>query len=209
MFGDAQAHCRQIKAAIRGQRSILAQLASLAAMRDPNTGVYSAPPVPDRTGAVHCDLCRLHEEVFRRWLNLSLEAQKSDIDLYLSGFRAGRTRVVETWLSLESYRMLLPASASPAERRLFLGDFEYMLHLEQGAPTKNRSGPAISFTSGSLNFDDIVTLQEVSALLRVAPRTMRQWAEMGIIPAFKVGKLWRFRRSEVNEWLCRVDSGDK
>ena len=45
----------------------------------------------------------------------------------------------------------------------------------------------------------------VAARLGVSCRTVRLWAEVGELPGFKVGrgKLWRFRESDVDEYLAR------
>lgn len=44
---------------------------------------------------------------------------------------------------------------------------------------------------------DLMTPDEVAALYRVNPNTVKRWAREGRVPARKVGKLWRFERSEV------------
>ncbi len=42
---------------------------------------------------------------------------------------------------------------------------------------------------------------EVAKYLGVSERTLYQWAQMGKVPAFKVGSVWRFRRHEIDAWL--------
>ncbi len=49
--------------------------------------------------------------------------------------------------------------------------------------------------------DKILTLEEVAALLRVSERTVVDWALKGELPGGKIGTTWRFRESEINEWL--------
>ncbi len=142
---------------------------------------------------------RLHTQSFRRWLNLNLEGQKADFDLYVSGLQCSRQTVVRTWIQIESYLCFVPASASPPERELFVSDMETLLHLEE-AP-ENRDSPQLRRAKRRTVDRDILTLEEVANWLQVAPRTMRQWAEVGEIPACRVGKLWRFRRKDIEEWL--------
>ncbi|GIW56053.1 MAG: hypothetical protein KatS3mg082_2457 [Nitrospiraceae bacterium] len=191
----------QIEADIRALPSVLAQLAYLAQLRDPNTGVYSYATATDhsRTQEAHRVLERLHTESFRRWMKLNLEGQKADFDLYVSGLQCSRQTVVRTWIQIESYRRFVPASASPPERELFVSDMETLLHLEE-AP-ENRDSPQLRRAKRRTVDRDILTLEEVANWLQVAPRTMRQWAEVGEIPACRVGKLWRFRRKDIEEWL--------
>ena len=47
----------------------------------------------------------------------------------------------------------------------------------------------------------LMSLAEVSRYLGMSERTIYAWAHEGKIPAFKLGASWRFRRSEVDEWL--------
>jgi len=191
----------QIEAEIRALPSLLAQLAYLAQLRDPNTGAYSYPAVTDRwrMQEAHRVLERLHTQTFRRWLKMNLEGQKADLDLYLSGLPCSRPTVVRTWVQIESYRCFVPASASPPERELFVSDMETLLRLE-GA-TEYRGSSQLRRARTQTVDRDVLTLEEVANWLQVSPRTLRQWAEAGEVPACRIGKLWRFRRKDIEEWL--------
>ena len=48
---------------------------------------------------------------------------------------------------------------------------------------------------------EILTLEEVAAYLRLTPQTIYKWAQERRIPAVKLGKEWRFRRSILDRWL--------
>ena len=48
---------------------------------------------------------------------------------------------------------------------------------------------------------DILTVQELQHYLKLPRPTIYALAQSGRIPAAKIGKHWRFRRSEVDEWL--------
>lgn len=48
---------------------------------------------------------------------------------------------------------------------------------------------------------DIMTLEEVAAYLKLKPQTIYAWAQEKKIPAVKLGKEWRFRRSIIDEWI--------
>jgi excisionase family DNA binding protein len=50
-------------------------------------------------------------------------------------------------------------------------------------------------------FENLMTVKEVAALLRVSPQTLYKMLEQGTIPAVKVGSQWRFDRDEVREWI--------
>ena len=49
--------------------------------------------------------------------------------------------------------------------------------------------------------DDILTIEEVAKYLRVSDRTVYDWAQKGEIPAGKIGTVWRFKKSEVENWV--------
>jgi PTS system nitrogen regulatory IIA component len=49
--------------------------------------------------------------------------------------------------------------------------------------------------------DDILTIEEVAAYLRVSERTVYDWAQKGEIPAGKFGTVWRFKKGEIESWV--------
>src|SRR6266516_2404627 len=49
--------------------------------------------------------------------------------------------------------------------------------------------------------NEILTIEEVAAYLRLTPQTIYRWAQEKRIPAAKLGKEWRFRKSIVDRWL--------
>ena len=53
------------------------------------------------------------------------------------------------------------------------------------------------------NPNDIMTLEEVAEYLRLKPQTIYIWAQEKKIPAAKIGKEWRFRRSVIDRWFNR------
>lgn len=48
---------------------------------------------------------------------------------------------------------------------------------------------------------EILTLEEVAQYLRLKPQTIYKWAQERRIPAVKLGKEWRFRRSILDRWI--------
>jgi excisionase family DNA binding protein len=49
--------------------------------------------------------------------------------------------------------------------------------------------------------DRIMTLEEVAEYLRVKPQTIYTWAQEKKIPAAKLGKEWRFKKSIIDQWF--------
>ena len=48
---------------------------------------------------------------------------------------------------------------------------------------------------------DILTVDELQSYLKIPKPTLYALAQNGRIPAAKIGKHWRFRRGEIDEWL--------
>ena len=55
--------------------------------------------------------------------------------------------------------------------------------------------------AGSYLDNEILTIEEVASYLRLKPQTIYKWAQEKRIPAAKLGKEWRFRRSVIDRWL--------
>jgi excisionase family DNA binding protein len=49
---------------------------------------------------------------------------------------------------------------------------------------------------------DLLTVPEVAELLRVQESTVYTWAESGVLPVYRVGRLLRFDRAQVQTWLA-------
>jgi len=49
--------------------------------------------------------------------------------------------------------------------------------------------------------EEILTLEEVAAYLKVGKRTVYRLVAAHELPAFKVGGSWRFRRQEIDQWI--------
>ena len=48
---------------------------------------------------------------------------------------------------------------------------------------------------------EIMTLEEVAQYLKLKPQTIYTWAQEKRIPAAKLGKEWRFKRSIIDKWF--------
>ena len=51
------------------------------------------------------------------------------------------------------------------------------------------------------NIEKWVTLKEIQAYLGVGRETILQWIAKRNMPAYKVGRLWKFKLSEVDDWI--------
>ncbi len=46
-----------------------------------------------------------------------------------------------------------------------------------------------------------MTLEEVAKYLKLKPQTIYTWAQKNKIPAAKIGKEWRFKKSIIDKWF--------
>ena len=52
-------------------------------------------------------------------------------------------------------------------------------------------------------FEPLLDSTEAAALLRIHPKTLKKMARRGEIQARRVRRFWRFRASDLNDWLWR------
>jgi excisionase family DNA binding protein len=53
--------------------------------------------------------------------------------------------------------------------------------------------------------EELITIQDVAAYLKMSPQTIYRMAQQGRIPAMKVQNRWRFRRGDIESWLSPKD----
>jgi excisionase family DNA binding protein len=53
-------------------------------------------------------------------------------------------------------------------------------------------------------FEPLLDTAEAAALLQIHPKTLQKLARAGTVSGIRIGKLWRFRASALDEWLARM-----
>lgn len=56
--------------------------------------------------------------------------------------------------------------------------------------------------------DEIITIKDVAAYLKLNEKTAYRLVLNGDIPGFKVGGSWRFKRSEIKNWIEKQSHGN-
>ena len=49
--------------------------------------------------------------------------------------------------------------------------------------------------------DRWLSVKEIAVYLGIKPDTVYKWIQRKELPAHKVGRLWKFRKEEVDEWV--------
>ncbi len=52
------------------------------------------------------------------------------------------------------------------------------------------------------------SVEEIARHLGVSKETIYRWLERKTIPAHRMGKLWKFKPSEVDEWIIKGGAED-
>lgn len=73
-------------------------------------------------------------------------------------------------------------------------------------PSRETEIEPIDDASGAMSSDmssEIMTLREVAEYLACHPVTIYRLAQSREIPAFRLGGNWRFKRSEIGQWIAQ------
>ena len=57
--------------------------------------------------------------------------------------------------------------------------------------------------------ESVLTVKEVADFLRVNQRTVYRLVVEGKLPGFKVGSIWRFKRSDIDGWIVAQSNPPK
>ncbi len=57
--------------------------------------------------------------------------------------------------------------------------------------------------------EELMTIQEVAAYLKMSQQTIYRMARQGKIPALKVRNRWRFRRNDIESWLTLENNSSR
>jgi len=115
--------------------SVFGRLVYVSSLRNPNNGHYEHHGLALIFGEDDANkaLKKSHVDLFSGWLTFSLEQQKADLELYLSGLPDNRDLVLENWIRLAPYRNLIPSSVRGVERRLYITDLTALLAVLKNA----------------------------------------------------------------------------
>lgn len=116
----------------------VAQLVYLAATRDYNTGKYyhdglAARFTPEIASKA---LAECHNEVFQKVVDAPLKDVVMQLEEYIRGSYPAN-ELINTWLTLEPYRVIIPLSCDPLSAKLFCSNFMIALAILESR-VKNR-----------------------------------------------------------------------
>ena len=57
-----------------------------------------------------------------------------------------------------------------------------------------------------MEFDEILTVEEVAALLKIHPKTVYKFLKANVLQGHRFGRLWRFKKAEIMKLLETRDA---
>jgi excisionase family DNA binding protein len=54
-----------------------------------------------------------------------------------------------------------------------------------------------------------LSVSEISDYIGVSKETVYRWLDKGKVPAHKVGKLWKFKTIEIDNWILNGDAKEE
>jgi excisionase family DNA binding protein len=87
-----------------------------------------------------------------------------------------------------------------------------LLFSDHDLPPKKPSGrvradDGRSVVRSQFNLEPLLDTDEAAAIMKIHPKTLQRFARLGRIRGVHVGKLWRFRASEIDDWIDRQIAG--
>lgn len=67
-------------------------------------------------------------------------------------------------------------------------------------------GPDSMPNSAEVKIEPWMTVSDVAFYLQISAENVREKARLGILPAHKLGKFWRFRRVDIDQYLVNLNS---
>jgi len=67
-----------------------------------------------------------------------------------------------------------------------------------------RREPSVKIADSGGRFEPLLDSDEAADLLKIHPKTLQRMARRGTVVGIRIGRLWRFRASQLNEWLQSI-----
>ena len=116
------------------------RLSYLASLRSPHSGNYQHHGLFAAFGREEGvkALEESHNQVFREWLAMPLQAQHADLTAYFGEQDAAPESIIRHWRQSRVYRSYLPAAASDAEKALYARDLDVLIEILNYAAAAGR-----------------------------------------------------------------------
>ena len=62
-----------------------------------------------------------------------------------------------------------------------------------------------NFLPPNNSIEPLWTVEDLAAYLKLQPETIRMMARRGELPAYKIGKVWRFQKNVIHDMLSKME----
>ena len=59
----------------------------------------------------------------------------------------------------------------------------------------------VDFRHSLESFEPFLDSEQAAALVKIHPKTLQRLARIGRVHGYRIGKLWRFRASDLSNWV--------
>ena len=59
----------------------------------------------------------------------------------------------------------------------------------------------VDFPHSLESFEPFLDSEQAAALVKIHPKTLQRLARIGCVHGYRIGKLWRFRASDLSNWV--------
>lgn len=66
---------------------------------------------------------------------------------------------------------------------------------------KHAKQELISEPSNLTRCEPLIDAKRAADLLQIHPKTVKRLAQLGLLPGLKIGRVWRFRESSLDDWM--------
>ena len=66
-------------------------------------------------------------------------------------------------------------------------------------------GDSVSLSNKDMLFDNLISVEELAVVFRLAPQTIRNWVALGKIPYVKLGRRHFFQQGSLKRWLNKKE----
>jgi excisionase family DNA binding protein len=73
-------------------------------------------------------------------------------------------------------------------------------------PSGTKTANGLKKKSATMESDEILTVEEVAALLKIHPKTVYKFLKANELQGHRFGRLWRFKKSEIMKLLETRDA---
>ena len=77
--------------------------------------------------------------------------------------------------------------------------------VETEESTLKETPPAVHSSKKKLLIDNLITIEELAVIFRLAPQTIRNWIALGKIPYVRIGRKSFFQQRSLQKWLNRKE----